>query len=701
MATSQEIIQLVINTASSQEVYDYLEANGLVKTNEIWLVAGDDGYVLPPASANLLGGVIIGSNISASADGTISVPDGSTTTKGVLMLLNSVTSTDTTKAATAAAVKQAYDLANGKANPSDIPTKTSQLTNDSEFLTAHQDISGKLDKTGDGSNVTAAFTAASTRTNILTGEKLSVIFGKIAKWFSDLGTLAFKSTVEKSDLESSVQTSLGKADSALQSYTETDPTVPAWAKAATKPSYTASEVGALPDTTTIPTKTSQLTNDSGFLTQHQDISGKLDKTGDGSSVTAAFTQASSRANIATGEKLSVIFGKIMKWFEDLGSLAFKSTVSKSDLESSVQTSLGKADTALQSYTETDPTVPSWAKESTKPSYTASEVGALPDTTTIPTKTSQLTNDSGFLTQHQDISGKLDKTGDGSSVTTSFTQASTRANLSTGEKLSVSMGKIMKWFSDLGSLAFKSTVSKSDLESSVQTSLGKADSALQSYTETDPTVPAWAKASTKPSYTASEVGALPSTTTIPSKTSQLTNDSGFLTQHQDISWKLDKTGDGSSVTTTFTRASSRSNLTSGEKLSVAMGKISKWFADLGSLAFKSTVAKSDLASDVQTSLGKADSALQSFTESDPTVPSWAKASTKPTYTASEVGALPSTLKSNYDTAYNHSQSAHAPSNAQENVIEAITCDSGTVTVTGKTANIVIQAISNDEIDAIMV
>ena len=57
--------------------------------------------------------------------------------------------------------------------------------------------------------------------------------------------------------------------------------------------------------------------------------------------------------------------------------------------------------------ETDPTVPSWAKASTKPSYTASEVGALPDSTPIPTKTSDLTNDSGFLTQHQDISGKAD------------------------------------------------------------------------------------------------------------------------------------------------------------------------------------------------------------------------------------------------------------------------------------------------------
>ena len=49
-----------------------------------------------------------------------------------------------------------------------------------------------------------------------------------------------------------------------------------------------------------------------------------------------------------------------------------------------------------------------------------------------------------------------------------------------------------------------------------------------------------------------------------------------------------------------------------------------------------IPKTDLASDVQTSLGKADTALQS--ETDPTVPPWAKASSKPTYTASEVGAL---------------------------------------------------------------
>lgn len=77
------------------------------------------------------------------------------------------------------------------------------------------DVSGKLDKTGDGSNVTVAFSKASSRVNIATGEKLSVLFGKIAKWLGDLGTLAFKSTVAKSDLASDVQTSLGRADNAV------------------------------------------------------------------------------------------------------------------------------------------------------------------------------------------------------------------------------------------------------------------------------------------------------------------------------------------------------------------------------------------------------------------------------------------------------------------------------------------------------
>ena len=96
-------------------------------------------------------------------------------------------------------------------------TPTQDSTNPVQSGGVYSALANKLDKTGDGSNVTAAFTAASTRINIATGEKLSVLLGKIAKWLGDLKALAFKDKVAKTDLTEDVQQSLDKADSALQS----------------------------------------------------------------------------------------------------------------------------------------------------------------------------------------------------------------------------------------------------------------------------------------------------------------------------------------------------------------------------------------------------------------------------------------------------------------------------------------------------
>ena len=44
----------------------------------------------------------------------------------------------------------------------------------------------KLDKTGDGSDVTVTFTGAATDTDIASGDKLSILFGKILKRFSTI-----------------------------------------------------------------------------------------------------------------------------------------------------------------------------------------------------------------------------------------------------------------------------------------------------------------------------------------------------------------------------------------------------------------------------------------------------------------------------------------------------------------------------------
>lgn len=61
----------------------------------------------------------------------------------------------------------------------------------STLISAWNNVTNKLDKTGDASNVTNTITAASVRENLKTGEKLSASLGKISKWFSDLKTIAF------------------------------------------------------------------------------------------------------------------------------------------------------------------------------------------------------------------------------------------------------------------------------------------------------------------------------------------------------------------------------------------------------------------------------------------------------------------------------------------------------------------------------
>ncbi len=107
--------------------------------------------------------------------------------------------------------------------------------------------------------------------------------------------------------------------------------------------------------------------------------------------------AVARANMIVQNDLDTLAEEFR---EEFANVAFSGDYNDLDNKPTIPTNISafNNDTGyLTSYTETDPTVPSWAKQSTKPTYTANEVGALPDTTTIPTKTSDLTNDSGFLT----------------------------------------------------------------------------------------------------------------------------------------------------------------------------------------------------------------------------------------------------------------------------------------------------------------
>lgn len=161
--------------------------------------------------------------------------------------------------------------------------------------------------------------------------------------------------------------------------------------------------------------------------------------------------------------------------------------------------------------------------------------------------------------------------------------------------------------------------------------------LTSFTETDPTVPAWAKAENKPTYNASEVG--------------LGNVGNFKAVSTVASQGL----------TSTEQSNARANIGAGT------GTYSKPSGG---------IPKTDLASAVQTSLGLADSALQS--ESDPifsaspasgitsaNITSWNNKVDKVEGKGLSTNDLTATLKSNYDAAYSNTHT-HSNKSVLDNI-----------------------------------
>ena len=323
-----------------------------------------------------------------------------------------------------------------------IPTKISQLSNDVGVLTSESDPV-----------FTASAAAGITSSDITNWNSKTSNTGTVTQ--VKVGTTAYNPSNGVVSLPA-YPTSLPASD------------VSSWAKAATKPTYTASEVGA--------------------ATQ--------------SDINSAISDL-----IGTAPEALNTLGEIADALNDDANLASTLTnqisakytkpstgIPKTDLASDVKTSLGKADSSLQGITFNGTT----ATVNNGIAAITATIPAAPGTLNTNNSTAQSTNASESLSGIVNLH-KVSKTGsyndlnDIPSAVTESTVSGWGFTKNTGTVTKVKVGN-----------------------TEYNPSSGIVSLSLPAYPTTLPAsdVSSWAKASTKPTYTASEVGALPDTTVIP-------------------------------------------------------------------------------------------------------------------------------------------------------------------------------------------
>ena len=317
--------------------------------------------------------------------------------------------------------KTLIDLTNDTVTDNTLIAGTTAHAADGERIVGAFDPTIYLEKTGNASNVTTAFTKATARANIATGEALTISMGKIAKYFADLKGVAFSGsaadltagTLSADRLPSIPASKLSGTISSSNLPSYVDDVLEYTAKAnfpkegekgkiyvdvTTNLTYRWSGTAYVEISPSLALGTTSATayrGDYGKIAyDHSQTTGNPHKTtasdiglGNVGNFKAVSTVASqglsdteksnARANIGAGT----------------GTYTKSSTgIPKSDLASAVQTSLGRADTALQSHqdisgkqdksTAVTHTANTTAGSATQPVYIASNGVATPTTYTL-------------------------------------------------------------------------------------------------------------------------------------------------------------------------------------------------------------------------------------------------------------------------------------------------------------------------------
>ena len=292
----------------------------------------------------------------------------------------------------------------GKSAKDTIDTYGDIVThNADEFLTEHQDISGLVPNTRKvaGKALSADITLSASDVGAAASSHNHTSANVTALTGYTIASQA--SAIAATD---SLNTALGKLQKSIDgkqasgNYVPTSRTVNGKALSANI-TLSASDVSALPSSTVIPTKTSELTNDSGFLTSHQDISGKQD----------ANTAVKHTANTAVGNTITPVYVDANGNAKALGYTIAKSVPADADFSNTTYTAgiyLSLSGTQFlhkNSGVTAGTSGTSTASSGSTLSVPYVTVDTQGHVTARGTRTHTVT---GFLTTHQDISGKADK-----------------------------------------------------------------------------------------------------------------------------------------------------------------------------------------------------------------------------------------------------------------------------------------------------
>ena len=352
-----------------------------------------------------------------------------------------------------------------------IPKRTSQLVNDSGYITEHQSLADYYTKEQTNNLIPTRISQLTNDSDYVNGadvdnridHKMPVNVSQLA---NDAGYL------DRDDLNGSFKTINGESivgsgdiavtaggSIAVDAELSADSTNPVQNKVITG---RINELAA-----GIPTKTSQLTNDSGYLTEHQSLENYYTKEQTDSSINAVKT---------------AIPTKTSQLNNDSGYLTEHQSLDDYYTKSQVDGSINAVRDAI-------PVNVSQLNNDSGYLTEHQSLDGYAKISAIPTKTSQLTNDSGYLTEHQSLDNYYTKTQVDSSIN------------AVKDAIPVNVSQLTN---DSGYLT-------------------EHQSLADYYTK---------------EQTDSSINAVKNT--IPKKTSQLTNDSGYLTEHQSLADYYTKT-----------------------------------------------------------------------------------------------------------------------------------------------------------------